>query len=105
MSASGAMQTPRPLRDQGLEATPTVFVPRLQLYHQPPPRSAGLQPAMGLGRLLRGIDLRHARREVAGFDLLAEPAELLELVRVGPHQGRGEADPPLRGAQEAADRG
>jgi hypothetical protein len=37
---------------------------------------------MGVGRSLRRIDLCHAKRDFAGLDLLPEPIELLELLRV-----------------------
>ena len=70
---------------------------------QPSSRTTSLQPTMGVGRPFRRIDLRHAKRDFAGLDLLPEPIELLEFLRVGAHEGRREVDIPLRDALEAAD--
>ena len=58
---------------------------------------------MGVGRPFRRIDLCHAKRDLAGLDLLPEPIELLELLRVGAHKGCREADILLRDALESAD--
>jgi len=58
---------------------------------------------MGLGSPFRRIDLRHAKRDFAGLDLLPKPIELLELLRVGAHHGCRKVDIPLRDALEAAD--
>jgi len=60
---------------------------------------------MGVDRPFRRIDLRRAKRDYAGLDLAPEPVALLELKRVVAHPGGREADIPLRGAQEAANRG
>ena len=58
---------------------------------------------MGVGCPFRRIDLCHAKRDFAGLDLLPEPIELLELLRVGAHKGCREVDIPLRNALESAD--
>jgi hypothetical protein len=79
--------------------------PCSELNDQPSSCSASLQPAVGVGRLFGRINLRHAKRDFAGLDLLAQPIELLPLLGVGAHHGRREVDIPLRGAQEAADGG
>ena len=76
---------------------------RLELDDQPSSRTTSLQPTMGVGRPLRRIDLCHAKRDFAGLDLLPEPIELLELLRVGAHRGCREVDIPLRDALESAD--
>jgi len=78
---------------------------RLESDDQPSSRAAGLHPTIGVGRPFRRIDLRHAKRDYAGLDLAPEPVALLELKRVVAHPGGREADIPLRGAQEAANRG
>jgi len=62
-------------------------LPRLELDDQPSSRTTSLQPTMGVGRPFRRIDLRHAKRDFAGLDLLPKPIELLELLRVGTHKG------------------
>lgn len=58
---------------------------------------------MGVGSPLRRIDLCHAKRDLAGLDLLPKPLELLELLGVGAHKGCREVDIPLRDALEATD--
>jgi hypothetical protein len=58
---------------------------------------------MGVGRPFRRIDLFLAKRDFAGLDLLPEPIELLELLRVGAHKGCREMEIPLRDALESAD--
>jgi hypothetical protein len=58
---------------------------------------------VGVGCPFRRIDLRHAKSDLAGLDLLPEPIELLELLRVGAHKGCCEVDVPLRDALESAD--
>ncbi len=58
---------------------------------------------MGLGRPFRRIDLRHAKRDFAGLDLLPKPVQLLELLSVCEHPGRGKADIWQWDALEAAD--
>ena len=58
---------------------------------------------MGVGRPFRRIDLCHAKRDFACLDLLSEPIELLEFLRVGAHKGCREVDIPLRDALESAD--
>src|SRR5271154_5018688 len=60
---------------------------------------------MGVGRPFRWIDLCHAKRDFAGLDLLPEPIELLELLRVRAHLGCREVDIPLRDTRESADGG
>src|ERR1700722_13642769 len=60
---------------------------------------------MGVGRLFRRINLRHAKRDFAGLNQLPEASELLPLVRIGAHPGWREADIPLRYALKAADGG
>ena len=60
---------------------------------------------MGVGRPFRRINRCHAKRDFAGVNLLPEPIELLELLRVRAHHGCRKVDIPLRGAQEAADGG
>jgi hypothetical protein len=57
---------------------------------------------VGVGCPFRRIDLRHAKSDLAGLDLLPEPIELLELLRVGAHKGCCEVDVPLRDALESA---
>src|ERR1700677_3522446 len=76
---------------------------RSELNDQSPSRTASLEPAMGVGRPFRRIDIRHAKRNFAGLDKLAQPIELLPLLRVGAHPGRREADSPLRDALKPAD--
>jgi hypothetical protein len=58
---------------------------------------------MGVGRPFRWIELCHAKNDFAGIDLLPEPIELLELLRIGAHRGCREVDIPLRNALESAD--
>jgi hypothetical protein len=78
-------------------------LPRLKLDDQPSSRTASRQPTVGAGRPFRRIDLCHAKRDLAGFDLLPEPIELLELLCVGAHEGCREVDVPLGDALESAD--
>ena len=59
---------------------------------------------MGVSRPLRRVDLRHAKGDLAGLDLLPEPIELFELLCVRAHKGCCEVDVPLRDALEPADR-
>jgi hypothetical protein len=61
-----------------------------------------LQPTMGVGSPFRRIDFCHAKRDFACLDLLPEPVELLELLRVVGHPRCREVDVPLRDALEAA---
>ena len=75
----------------------------VELDDQPSSRTTSLQPTMGVGRPFRRIDLCHAKRDFAGIDLLPEPIELLEFLRVGAHKGCCEVDIPLRDALESAD--
>src|SRR5208283_5357364 len=77
--------------------------PGLELDDQPSSRTTSLQPTMGLGSPFRRIDLRYAKRDFAGLDLLPKPIELLEILRVGAHPGCRKVDIPLRDALEAAD--
>ena len=58
---------------------------------------------MGVGRPFRRIDLRHAKGDFAGLDLLPEPIELLELLCVGAHKGCRKVDVPLWASLESAD--
>ena len=58
---------------------------------------------MGVGRPFRRIDLRHAKGDLAGLDLLPEPIELFELLCVRAHKGCCEVDVPLRDALKSAD--
>ena len=58
---------------------------------------------MGVSRPLRRVDLRHAKGDLAGLDLLSEPIELFELLCVRAHEGCCEVDVPLRNALESAD--
>src|SRR5580700_4660935 len=60
---------------------------------------------MGVGRAFRRVDLRHAKRDFARLDLLAQPIEPFPLLRIGAHPGCREADIPLRDALKAADGG
>src|SRR5580698_5175960 len=76
-----------------------------ELNDQPSSRSASLQPAMGVGRLFRRIDIRHAKRDVASLDQLPETIELFPLVRIGAHPGWREADIALRDTLKATDGG
>ena len=75
----------------------------LKLDDQPSSRTTSLQPTMGVGRPFWRIDLCQTKCDFAGLDLLPEPIELLEFLRVGAHEGRREVDIPLRDALEAAD--
>jgi hypothetical protein len=81
------------------------FVLQSESNDQPSSRTASLQPTVGVGRLFRRIDLRHAKRDFARLDLLAQPIELLPLLRIGAHERCREVDIPLRDALKAADGG
>src|ERR1700677_5167172 len=89
--------------ERAVRVRATVCLPRLELDDQPSSRTTSLQPTMGVRRPLRRIDLCHTKHNFAGLDLLSEPIELLELLRVRAHKGRREVDISLRDALESAD--
>ena len=63
------LRTGRSRPSSGSPACP----PGLELDDQPSSRTTSLQPTMGVRRSFRRIDLCHAKRDFARFDLLPEP--------------------------------
>lgn len=59
-------------RDSRVRASAPRCRPGLELDDEPSPCTASLQTTMSVSRPLRRIDLGHAKRDLTGFDLLAE---------------------------------